>query len=42
MNDSRIRTLSDWVSSLNPVTPDYSSLNVGVGSEATHQPARGR
>ena len=42
INDGRIRTLSDWVSSLNPVTPDYSSLNVGVGSEATHQPARGR
>jgi cytochrome c553 len=36
MNDNRMRTVSDWISSLNPVTPDYSSLNVGVGAESRH------
>ena len=42
INDSRLKTANDWISSLNPVTPDYSSLNVGVGPDASRPRSRGR
>ena len=31
-NDPRLRKAADWISSLNPITPDYSDIDIGIGS----------
>lgn len=40
-SDNRLRTVADWLSSLNPVVPDYSIIDVG-GPGPTSRPAQGK
>jgi hypothetical protein len=40
-SDNRLRSAADWISSLNPVVPDYSSIDVG-GASPTSRPAQGK
>ena len=38
-NDSRLKAASDWISSLNPVAPDYSEINLGASPPPSTRPS---